>query len=129
MNTNSPNVWEGMISRERAHDKEKHLIDDGTNVGFNSIPTRYASKDRETIDIIRDVLGDEGFAAFCMGCAIKYHERAGAKGDTSGDRAKAEWYEMMYRHVKTGSPDPRQYRNGFEPYQRQAPPKYMEEKL
>lgn len=82
--------------------------------GFAAAPSRYTQSDdgRETIDRIRDVLGDERFLAYCEGNEVKYKERAGAKGDPVGDAEKALWYERMARHMRNPalSPDPRQYR-------------------
>jgi hypothetical protein len=91
-------------------------VDDAT--GFNVAPKRYSAHGRETIDRIRDVLGDEGFAAYCCGTALKYRDRAGLKGDAAEDLKKAEWYEAMHACVLFGRPDPRTYRAGFQPYQR-----------
>lgn len=91
-------------------------MDDAT--GFKVAPVRYSAHGRETIDRIRDALGDEGFAAYCRGTALKYRDRSGLKGDAAEDDKKAEWYEQMYRCVVSGAPDPRTYRDGFVPYTR-----------
>lgn len=90
--------------------------DDAT--GFTVAPVRYSAHGRETIDRIRDVLGDTGFAAYCHGAAMKYEDRAGLKGDAEEDRKKARWYRAMMDHVLIGAPDPRAYRAGHEPYRR-----------
>lgn len=87
--------------------------------GFTAAPTRYTSQGRETIDRIRDQLGDSGFVAFCIGNALKYEDRAGAKGNAEEDAAKARWYRNMVDHVVDGKPDPRRGRDGFKPYVRQ----------
>lgn len=43
----------------------------------------------ESIDVIRAVLGPEGFQAFCHGCALKYLIRCRKKGGV-GDLRKAQ---------------------------------------
>jgi hypothetical protein len=91
------------------------------NTGFHVAPKRYSAAGRETIDRIRDLLGDEGFAAYCLGSALKYEDRAGLKGDREEDLTKARWYREMHACVTEGGPDPRRYRQGFAAYQRPAP--------
>ncbi len=54
-------------------------------------PPHYQGK-VECIDAIEAALGNEGFAAYCRGNAIKYAFRAGKKGDAAQDIAKAAWY-------------------------------------
>lgn len=101
------------------------LFADGRDsvAGFDRAPDRYAQGERETIDRIRDDLGDEGFVAFCLGTAAKYRDRRGHKGDASGDAEKARWYEQMARHVQIGDSDPRAARAEFVPYTRTPPEK------
>ena len=56
-------------------------------------PLHYVDVDsRECIDFIRAVLSEAGFKAFCLGQVLKYVWRAGKKGDTAEDLAKANWY-------------------------------------
>lgn len=88
-------------------------------VGETTAPSHYA-RERETIDTIRDVLGDEGFKAFCVGNAIKYFDRAGRKGDAQEDLKKADWYSVMFEHLRRPHAhlDPRCRRVDFEPYSR-----------
>jgi thymidylate synthase (FAD) len=86
--------------------------------GFDRAPDRYSAKGRETIDRLRDDLGDEGFVAFCVGNAIKYEDRAGLKGSAAEDHEKAGWYRRMAAHVRGEGPDPRSSRPGFVPYAR-----------
>lgn len=62
-----------------------------TNDVINS-PSHYASDGIECIDYIRQVLGKEGFIAYCRGNAIKYQHRAGLKGSAKEDYQKAEKY-------------------------------------
>lgn len=82
------------------------------DTGHTAAPARYKGADgTETIDLIWRALGDEGFAAFCRGQALRYHARAGKKGDPATDQAKAAWYEDMFLHVTQGTPDPRTYRS------------------
>jgi len=71
-------------------------------------PDHYKSKSKETIDVVRWVLGDKGFLAFCEGNALKYRLRAGMKDAALQDLEKASWYEQMREHVLDPSkPDPR----------------------
>lgn len=48
----------------------------------------------EAIDIIRAVVGEEGFVAYCHGSALKYLCRAGRKADNAmaQDLRKAAWF-------------------------------------
>jgi len=91
------------------------------NTGFNVAPLRYSRHGRETIDRIRDQLGDAGFVAYCRGQVLKYTDRAGLKGDEAEDLKKAEFYGQMADHVERPAEvkDPRAYRKAFEPYVRQ----------
>ena len=91
-----------------------------SNTGFDRAPDRYSAAGRETIDRIRDRLGDAGFVSFCLGSAMKYEDRAGMKGDAATDRAKARWYRGMAEHVASGSPDPRSGRPVFVAYRREG---------
>lgn len=86
--------------------------------GFTAAPDRYTGEGRETIDRIRDVLGDDGFRAFCAGNAMKYEDRAGRKGDAVGDVEKARWYRQMVAYLDGEADDPRAGRPGFVGYSR-----------
>ena len=99
--------------------------------GTATAPDRYMAQGRETIDRIRDRLGDEGFIFFCRGNAMKYMDRAGLKDSATKERDLrcALWYRQMARHVRLTSEwgldnvkDPRHERSGFEPYCRQGYP-------
>ena len=59
-------------------------------------PAHYQHFGVEVIDIIRSVLGPEGFRAYCIGNELKYRLRAGDKGDAAQDLAKA----MKYREFR-----------------------------
>lgn len=85
-------------------------------VGFDRAPDRYTGHGRETIDRIRDRLGDALFVGFCLGNAMKYEDRAGRKDPTEQDLAKARWYRQMAEHVQEGTADPRADRSGFVAY-------------
>ena len=61
-------------------------------------PAHYQQFGMEVIDIIRHVLGPEGFRAYCIGNELKYRLRAGDKGDAAQDLAKA----MKYREFREG---------------------------
>lgn len=88
--------------------------------GFDRMPDRYSLHGRETIDRIRDELGDDGFIAFCLGNAMKYADRSGLKGSAAEDNAKHAWYMQMAMHVEDpeSTDDPRSSRPGFKPYVR-----------
>lgn len=58
-------------------------------------PGHYLATDKETIDTIRDALGEAGFLSFCRGNVMKYTARAGRKGAAAEDMAKAAWYARM----------------------------------
>lgn len=96
-----------------------------TTTGHDRAPDRYTGQDRETIDRMRDLAWatctgtdpDEMFAFHCLATALKYHDRAGLKGDADEDLAKMRWYRAMALHALTGEhPDPRADRPGFAPY-------------
>ena len=46
----------------------------------------------ECIDYIRQVLGEEGFKAYCLGNTIKYIHRHPYKGKPMEDLKKAQYY-------------------------------------
>jgi hypothetical protein len=46
----------------------------------------------ECIDYIRQVLGEEGFKAYCLGNVIKYTHRHEYKGKPLEDLKKAQYY-------------------------------------
>lgn len=50
----------------------------------------------QAIDLIRELLGDEGFRAYCMGNVIKYAVRLGRKGNQDIDLAKIREYVNFY---------------------------------
>jgi len=56
-------------------------------------PSHYKIADVEVIDIIKSALNDDAFAGYLMGNVLKYRLRAGKKGDTEQDIAKALRYE------------------------------------
>lgn len=56
-------------------------------------PFHYNHSDGiECIAYIKQVLGKEGFVAYCRGNVIKYNHRAFYKGNPTEDMAKAEQY-------------------------------------
>jgi len=105
---------------DKLEEREETATAEDDPVGFQSAPVRYMATGRETIDRIRDELGDEGFVAFCLGNAIKYEDRAGLKGAAEPDHLKSRWYRAMAAHVRGQGPDPRMDRPEFQPYQRPA---------
>ena len=67
--------------------------------GRTEVPERYANDGRrETIDKIRDALGDDGFIAWCEGNTLKYRDRLGKKG--ADDEDKLAFYTQMADHVR-----------------------------
>lgn len=92
----------------------------GDDDGARARPERYDAGGRETLDRIRDLLGDHGFVAGCLFNVVKYLDRAGKKGDAALDEAKALFYLQAVAHVVKGCPDPRDHRPTFAPYQRDA---------
>lgn len=66
-------------------------------------PNHYTAGYIEVIYAIHDVLGREGFKAFCMGNYIKYNARANHKGLRTEDLAKADQY---LEWATNGLPDP-----------------------
>lgn len=66
-------------------------------------PNHYTAGYIEVIYAIHDVLGREGFKAFCMGNYIKYNARANHKGLRAEDLAKADQY---LEWATNGLPDP-----------------------
>lgn len=64
-----------------------------TNRGHNAVnhPSHYTQGNCETIYEIRDILGPDGFKAYCLGNWIKYKSRAAYKNGTE-DLEKAEVY-------------------------------------
>ena len=58
-------------------------------------PEHYNHAKLETIDAIREALGEEGFFHFCRGNALKYIWRAGHKNEAKEDLFKAAWYCNM----------------------------------
>jgi hypothetical protein len=57
-------------------------------------PEHYNMGSIECIDYIRQVLGLEGFIAYCRGNAIKYQHRAEYKGKYLEDMRKHNWYSQ-----------------------------------
>lgn len=67
-------------------------------------PHHYRQFDKEVKDIIRFVLGDDGYKAYCQGNEIKYRLRAGFKSDPIEDMDKALKYNDMRREVSNATP-------------------------
>ncbi len=58
-------------------------------------PAHYTAYPVEVIDMIRIILGPEGFKAYCLGNEIKYRMRAGLKVDAVEDIEKALQYKKF----------------------------------
>ena len=63
-------------------------------MGFDPVnkPAHYNQEGIECIDYIRQVLGVDGFIAYCHGNMIKYQHRYRYKANPVEDMKKAEWY-------------------------------------
>lgn len=55
-------------------------------------PPHYNDGAIECIDALASALGPDGFAAFCVGNAVKYLWRYRHKGSPTEDLKKARWY-------------------------------------
>jgi hypothetical protein len=55
-------------------------------------PAHYNQTGIECIEYIKQVLGDEGFIAYCLGNTIKYVHRHKYKGKPREDLRKASYY-------------------------------------
>ena len=66
----------------------------GEPVKYNNVskPAHYNHGGVECIDYIKQVLGKEGFVAYCRGNLVKYNHRAMYKGNPVEDLEKAEQY-------------------------------------
>jgi len=74
-------------------------------------PNHYKQFDKEVKDIIRFVLGDEGYKAYCQGNELKYRLRAGFKdahmlNPGQVDIEKALKYNDFRREVEKDAPTP-----------------------
>jgi hypothetical protein len=55
-------------------------------------PAHYTLGGVECIDYIEQVLGLDGFIAYCHGNMVKYQHRYRHKNEPAEDMKKAEWY-------------------------------------
>jgi hypothetical protein len=55
-------------------------------------PVHYNVSGIECIDYIKQVLGVDGFIAYCQGNMIKYQHRHRYKNNPVEDMEKAQWY-------------------------------------
>lgn len=98
---------------EHAHERDTGVYGDEGDPMSDPVqrPVHYTMMPRETIDVIRDTLGESGFLAYCVGNALKYLSRAPFKG-AAQDYAKAAWYCQMAAHRMDPDtyPDPRKAR-------------------
>ena len=56
--------------------------------------------DVESIDVVKAVLGEEGFIDFCLGNILKYAIRAKKKGQFDGDIGKIKTYSEFIERTK-----------------------------
>lgn len=62
-------------------------------------PLHYNVGGIECIDYIKQVLGTEGFIAYCHGNMIKYQHRHRYKKNPVEDMDKADWYMQKMREA------------------------------
>ena len=62
-------------------------------------PEHYNQGEIECIDYIKQVLGLDGFIAYCHGNMIKYQHRYRYKGNPTEDVDKATWYLNKMREA------------------------------
>mgnify|MGYP001494515484 CR=1 FL=1 len=74
--------------------KPSRIPDENLIAEYNSVskPFHYNTGNIECIDYIKQVLGNEGFIAYCQGNMIKYQHRHRYKQKPVEDMEKAEWY-------------------------------------
>ena len=60
-------------------------------------PLHYNTGEIECIDYVKQVLGVEGFIAYCHGNMIKYQHRHRYKQNPVEDMDKADWYMQKMR--------------------------------
>lgn len=68
-------------------------------------PDHYAPhRKMESIDILREFLGDDRFEAFCLGACLKYLYRYRDKGKPHEDLEKARWFlnEIIFSMEESG---------------------------
>jgi hypothetical protein len=67
-------------------------------------PAHYNLSGIECIDYIKQVLGTDGFIAYCQGNMIKYQHRHRYKQNPVQDMEKAQWYlEKMLETMREKS--------------------------
>ena len=89
----TPGVRQAVALQSQRDDQ--FLADQQTYASFNPVskPAHYNHGEGiECIDYIRQVLGKEGFVAYCRGNVIKYNHRAMYKGNPTEDLSKAAQY-------------------------------------
>ena len=80
------------LTEETTFDLED-LFDDIDSYDPVNKPAHYnLSGGIECIDYIKQVLGTDGFIAYCHGNMIKYQHRHKYKTDPVEDMKKAQWY-------------------------------------
>lgn len=90
----------GVPEKQEKQEKQADNIDHPQHYQLPGLPC-------ESIDVIRAVLGDEGFCKFCRGNALKYLIRADHKGGTE-DLEKAMKYIGWERDTREGRFSPRE---------------------
>lgn len=111
--------------------REAVAVLSGEDAGTDAIPARYDTGERETLDRIRDLLGDGLYVGGCLFNVLKYLDRSGKKGPASLDEDKALFYLQSAASVLFGFPDarnkrpsmfpdPRHKRPGFVPYSQKS---------
>ena len=78
---------------DKLHEYESYDVD-GVDKQFDPVerPQHYGQGEIECIDYIKQVLGLDGFIAYCHGNMIKYQHRYRYKQNPVEDMKKAQWY-------------------------------------
>ena len=70
----------------------------------SSNPDHYKTGGIECIDAMRDMLGYEGFIAYCRGNIMRYNWRLGKKDDPIIEMQKIDVYQRWIRDTMEGKP-------------------------
>lgn len=98
------------VGLEGAHDSDETIVkhfeamNKQEETEFSGVvkPKHYDVCGMTAIDVIKHLLTDEEFKGFIVGNVLKYRLRAGKKGETLKDIAKANEYERIYEEMGYG---------------------------
>lgn len=86
------NWHEGSMIRPFTPEERKRSMEREGKFDPVNKPAHYNTGEIECIDYIKQVLGLDGFIAYCHGNMIKYQHRYRYKSNPVEDMKKAEWY-------------------------------------